>query len=128
MSDLSRALQEPWPGLAIQRMGVSVGIWAFLASEILFFSGLFITYAVYRVANEQAFLVAGAATELFYGTLNTAILLTSSMTMTVALRASGARLRQTTIACLAITAVLGLAFLFCKGLEYRDDITKHLFP
>jgi cytochrome c oxidase subunit 3 len=128
MSDVSSALQEPWPDLAVQRTGVSVGIWAFLASEILFFSGLFITYAVYRVSNEQAFQVAGAETELFYGTLNTAILLTSSMTMMVALRASGVRFRQMTIACLAITAVLGLAFLFCKGLEYRDDITKHLFP
>ena len=128
MSDLSRALQEPWPDLEVQRTGVSVGIWAFLASEILFFSGLFIAYAVYRVSNIHAFQLAGAETELFYGTLNTAILLTSSMTMTVALRASGARLRQVTIACLAITAVLGLAFLFCKGLEYRDDLTKHLFP
>src|SRR5579863_2518086 len=128
MSDLSRALREPWPSLEVQRTGVSVGIWAFLASEILFFSGLFITYAVYRVSNMQAFQVAGKETELFYGTLNTAILLTSSMTVTVALRASGARLRQMTVACLAVTAVLGLAFLFCKGLEYRDDITKHLFP
>jgi cytochrome c oxidase subunit 3 len=128
MSDVSPALQEPWPDLAVQRTGVSVGIWAFLASEILFFSGLFITYAVYRVSNEQAFQVAGKETELFYGTLNTAILLTSSMTMTVALRASGARLRQLTIICLAVTAVLGLAFLFCKGLEYRDDLTKNLFP
>jgi cytochrome c oxidase subunit 3 len=128
MSDVSPALQEPWPDLAVQRTGVSVGIWAFLASEILFFSGLFITYAVYRVSNEQAFQVAGRETELFYGTLNTAILLTSSMTMTVALRASGARLRQLTIICLAATAALGLAFLFCKGLEYRDDLTKNLFP
>jgi cytochrome c oxidase subunit 3 len=128
MSDASRALQEPWPDLAVQRTGVSVGIWAFLASEILFFSGLFITYAVYRTFNAEAFRTAAAETELFYGTVNTAILLTSSMTMTVALRASSARLRQMTIACLAATAVLGLAFLFCKGLEYRDDLAKHLFP
>jgi cytochrome c oxidase subunit 3 len=128
MSDASRALQEPWPDLAVQRTGVSVGIWAFLASEILFFSGLFITYAVYRAFNAEAFRIAAAETELFYGTVNTAILLTSSMTMTVALRASSARLRQVTIACLAATAVLGLAFLFCKGLEYRDDLAKHLFP
>jgi cytochrome c oxidase subunit 3 len=128
MSDASRALQEPWPDLAVQRTGVSVGVWAFLASEILFFSGLFITYAVYRTFNAEAFRTAAPETELFYGTVNTAILLTSSMTMTVALRASSARLRQMTIACLAATAVLGLAFLFCKGLEYRDDLAKHLFP
>ena len=128
MSGASGALQEPWPNLAVQREGVHFGIWVFLASEILFFSGLFITYAVYRSFNPDAFYAAAAHTELFYGTLNTAILLTSSMVMTVALRASAARLRGITLACLALTALLGLAFLFCKGLEYRDDLHKHLFP
>jgi cytochrome c oxidase subunit III len=128
MSEASGALQEPWPDLALQRQGVSVGIWVFLASEILFFSGLFITYAIYRVLNPQAFQEAAAHTEIFYGTLNTGILLTSSMTMTVALRASSERLRGTTLAFLLVTLVLGLAFIGCKGLEYHDDLKKHLFP
>ena len=128
MSDASRALREPWPDLAVQRTGVGLGIWVFLASEILFFSGLFITYAVYRALHSQAFQIAAAHSELSYGTLNTAVLLTSSMTMTVALRAANMRLRQLTVTCLAVTAALGLAFLFCKGLEYRDDLAKHLFP
>jgi cytochrome c oxidase subunit 3 len=128
MSDLSRAVQEPWPNLAVQRQGVSVGIWVFIASEILFFSGLFISYAVYRSFNPEAFRAAAAQTELFYGTLNTGILLTSSMVMTVALRASTAQLRGVTLACLGLTALLGVAFLFCKGLEYRDDLHKNLFP
>jgi cytochrome c oxidase subunit 3 len=114
--------------LALQRQGVAVGIWVFLASEILFFSGLFITYAVYRALNPQAFQEAAAHTEIFYGTLNTGILLTSSMTMTVALRAASERLRGITLALLLITLVLGLAFIGCKGLEYHDDLTKHLFP
>jgi cytochrome c oxidase subunit 3 len=128
MSDVPGALQEPWPDLAVQREGVSLGIWVFLASEILFFSGLFVTYAIYRSFNPQAFQVAAAQTELFYGTLNTVILLTSSMVMTVALRASTARLRGIALICLTVTALLGVAFLFCKGLEYRDDLHKHLFP
>jgi len=128
MSDVSRALQEPWPDLAAQRKGVHFGVWVFLASEILFFSGLFITYAVYRSFNPQAFAEAAKHTEIFYGTLNTGLLLTSSMTMTVALRAATARLRGLTLATLALTAALGLAFLFCKGLEYNDDLAKHLFP
>jgi len=128
MSDVSRALQEPWPDLAVQREGVHFGIWVFLASEILFFSGLFITYAVYRSFNAQAFAEAARHTELFYGTLNTGLLLTSSLTMTVALRAANARLRGITLAALALTVLLGLAFLFCKGLEYHDDLTKNLFP
>lgn len=128
MSDVPGALQEPWPDLAVQREGVSLGIWVFLASEILFFSGLFVTYAIYRSFNPQAFQVAAAQTELFYGTLNTVILLTSSMVMTVALRASTAQLRGIALICLTVTALLGVAFLFCKGLEYRDDLHKNLFP
>ena len=128
MSEASRALQEPWPDLAIQREGVHVGVWVFLASEILFFSGLFITYAVYRSFNQEAFQEAAKHTEILYGTINTGLLLTSSMTMTVALRAASAELRRLTLYCLIATALLGAAFLFCKGLEYHDDLEKHLFP
>lgn len=128
MSDAPSALQEPWPNLAIQREAVSFGIWVFLASEILFFSGLFITYAVYRNFNPEAFSTAAKQTEIFYGTINTGLLLTSSMVMTVALRAATERLRGITLICLVITALLGFAFLLCKGLEYHDDLTKNLFP
>ena len=128
MSNVSRALQEPWPDLAVQREGVHFGIWVFLASEILFFSGLFLTYAVYRSFNPQAFAEAGRHAEIFYGTLNTGLLLTSSMTMAVALRASRARSRRITLTALALTVLLGFGFLFCKGLEYHDDLSKHLFP
>jgi cytochrome c oxidase subunit III len=122
------ALQEPWPNLRLQREGVSVGMWMFLASEVLFFGGLFATYAVYRSFNAEAFRVAGAHTEILYGSINTVLLLTSSLTMTVALRAATARMREATLVCLALTAAIGLAFLACKGLEYHDDLSKHLFP
>lgn len=128
MSDVSRALRPPWPNLAVQREGVHFGIWVFLASEILFFSGLFVTYSIYRSFNPRAFAEAGRHAELFYGTINTALLLTSSMTMAVALRASKARLRKMTLMTLALTLLLGLGFLLCKGLEYRDDLSEHLFP
>ena len=128
MSDISRALQEPWPDLELQREGVNFGIWVFLASEVLFFSGLFITYAVYRYFNAEAFAEAAKETELLYGTINTGLLLTSSVTMTIALRAATARLRGITLAMLLVSALLGCAFLACKGVEYHDDLTKHLFP
>jgi cytochrome c oxidase subunit III len=128
MSDLARALQEPWPDLRLQREGVSLGVWFFLASEVLFFGGLFATYAVYRSFNADAFRVAGAQTAIVYGSINTVLLLTSSLTMTVALRAATARLRDLTLLCLGATAALGAAFLICKGLEYRADLAKHLVP
>lgn len=128
MSDVSAAIQEPWPDLAVQREGVGLGVWAFLASEILFFGALIATYAVYRSFNADAFSQAAEHTELLYGTINTVLLLSSSMTMTVALRASEARLRRATIVCLMVTLALGLAFLLVKGLEYKDDLDKGLFP
>ena len=124
----SAGLQEPWPNHALQRQGVGVGMWMFLMSEVLFFAALFVIYAVYRCFNAEAFRTAAAHTDLSYGAPNTAILLTSSLTMTIALRAAGARLRRLTILCLLATAALGAAFIALKGLEYHDDLTKSLFP
>lgn len=134
MSDIAVApsetagLREPWPNRALQREGVGVGMWIFLMSEVLFFAALFITYAVYRSLNADVFRIAARHTELVYGATNTAILLTSSLTMTVALRAATARLRELTIACLLLTALFGIAFLTVKGLEYHSDLEKSLFP
>ncbi len=126
MSDT--ALREPWSDLRMQREGVGLGMWIFLASELLFFGGLFVSYAVYRSFNEDAFRLASAHTQILYGSINTALLLTSSFTMTIALRAATAELRSLTLVCLGVTAALGIVFLACKGLEYREDLKEHLFP
>ena len=126
MSDA--ALREPWSDLRMQREGVGLGMWIFLASEVLFFGGLFVSYAVYRSFNEDAFRLASAHTQILYGSINTALLLTSSLTMTIALRAATAELRSLTLVCLGVTAALGIVFLACKGLEYREDLKEHLFP
>jgi cytochrome c oxidase subunit III len=126
MSDA--ALREPWSDLRMQREGVGLGMWIFLASEVLFFSGLFVSYAVYRSFNEDAFRLASAHTQILYGSINTGLLLTSSFTMTIALRAATAELRSLTLVCLAVTAALGIVFLACKGLEYREDLKEHLLP
>jgi heme/copper-type cytochrome/quinol oxidase subunit 3 len=128
MTDLSGALQEPWSDLRLQREAVGLGMWFFLASEVLFFAALFCSYAVYRSFNAEAFRIAAAHTQVIYGTINLGLLLTSSFTMTVALRAATAQLRRLTLACLGATAVLGIAFLITKGLEYRSDIDEHLIP
>lgn len=128
MSDTAGALQHPWPNLRLQREGVSLGMWIFLASEVLFFGGLFVSYAIYRSFNAEAFRIAGEHTKIIYGSINLALLLTSSLTMTVALRAATVNMRRLTLACLAATATLGVLFLICKGLEYRADLAAHLFP
>jgi cytochrome c oxidase subunit III len=128
MSDAAAALREPWPDLDRQRQGVTVGIWLFIVSEVLFFGTLFLGYAVYRTLYPEAFRIAAAETEVFYGSVNLVLLLTSSATMTVAVDASRQGMRRTIIACLALTVLLGSAFLIFKGFEYRDDLAKDLLP
>lgn len=130
MSDESALLREPWIDFGWQREAGKFGIWVFLASETLFFGALLLTYTVCRIEHPDAFAAAGRETNVWYGTINTAVLLTSSLTMAVAAQAAeeSARLRRLVIACLMITAMLGLAFIVIKGFEYKEDIDKHLVP
>jgi cytochrome c oxidase subunit 3 len=69
-------------------------MWTFLASEILLFGGLFAAFAVYRGMYASAFAEAAKRTDLLYGTLNTAILLTSSLTMALAVESALIRRRK----------------------------------
>jgi cytochrome c oxidase subunit 3 len=128
MSEISRALHEPWPSLARQKEAVSFGMWVFLASEILFFGGLFLAYTLYRNIYPHGFVAAARETEAFFGTFNTAVLMTSSLTMAVAVRAAENKMRRLTFWCLVATASLGTLFLIAKGFEYHDDIVNRLVP
>src|SRR6476620_5959321 len=124
----SGVLKEPWHELSRQREGATFGIWVFLASEALFFGALLLLYTVDRISNPQVFIMAGRETDIWYGTINTAVLMTSSLTMAVAAQAAEADMRRLTIWCLAGTVALGLLFLVFKGFEYAEDIDKNLVP
>lgn len=128
MSDAPALLKEPWHDLARQREGATFGIWVFLASELLFFGALLLTYTVYRIENPQAFAAAARETDIWYGTVNTAVLMTSSLTMAVAAQGAEKDFRRLVVWCLAATAALGLTFGVLKGFEYAEDIRKGLVP
>ena len=130
MTDTTGLLREPWEYFERQRGAGKFGIWVFLASEVLFFGALMLTYTVCRIDHPDAFAAAGRETNIWYGTINTAILLTSSFTMAVASQAAsaGRDFRRLVISCLAATASFGLLFLAVKAFEYREDIDKHLLP
>jgi cytochrome c oxidase subunit 3 len=128
MSETAAALREPWETLPRQREAATFGLWVFLASELLFFGGLLLCYAVFRVIHTQGFDAGAHETNPWFGTANTAVLLTSSLTMAMAARGGEAGLRRTALWCLAATAALGLTFLVIKGFEYREDIVEHLVP
>lgn len=128
MTASTNVLRPPWKELSRQKEGATFGVWVFFASELLFFGSLLLLYTAYRIANPDAFIAAGRETDIWYGTVNTAALMTSSLTMAVAAQAAEADTRRLTIWCLGATVLLGLMFLVFKGFEYAEDIEKNLVP
>jgi cytochrome c oxidase subunit III len=105
------------------------GMWLFLASEMLFFGVLFLSWIFCRHWNQAGFDVGARQTELVFGTLNTVILVTSSVAYTAGTTFMEAGNTRRLIQCCVLTWLLGLAFLILKfGLEWHDDFAKHLFP
>ncbi len=105
-----------------------LGMWIFLATEVLFFGGLFLAYIVYRHFYFNEFVAASKRTEVLFGTINSIILLTSSLTMALAVHAAKENYRRQISRWLYVTLFLGVAFLAVKGLEYHDDIANKLIP
>jgi cytochrome c oxidase subunit 3 len=128
VSDAHTALQEQFEEMPQQKEAATLGMWAFLATEVLFFGPMFMSYIAYRYAYPQAFAAASHHTILLYGTINTAILLTSSLTMVLAVNAAQENNRKWMFRYLASTVFLGLLFLGVKGLEYHQDLREHLWP
>lgn len=122
------ALNEPWSTAERQRVATQFGLWSFLATETLFFGGLLLFYTVARVTHPAGFTAGAREAEVVFGSVNTVVLLTSSLTMAVAERAVREGLVALARAMLAATVALGLAFLVVKGFEYASDIDKHLVP
>jgi cytochrome c oxidase subunit 3 len=107
---------------------LELGMWTFLSTEVLLFGGLILTYFVYRHADPQGFLAAGKETKIVIGTINTAVLLTSSFCVAAALQAAEQRSRSATRLLLVAAAALGLVFLVLKGVEYSEEYREHLVP
>jgi cytochrome c oxidase subunit III len=111
-----------------QRDAVTMGMWVFLVTEIMFFGGLFASYVVYRASYPAAFAVASQALDIKLGTLNTAVLLVSSFTMVVAVFGSQTGRRRLLVGGLALTITLGLVFLAIKFYEYYQKYVERHIP
>ena len=81
-------LQSHFDSFEQQQEASYLGMWAFLVTEILFFGGVFTAYLVYRTANQLAFAAASNMLDLQWGTINTAVLIGSSLTMALAVWAA----------------------------------------
>ncbi|WP_156678110.1 cytochrome c oxidase subunit 3 [Sphingomonas profundi] len=126
MSDT--ALNAPWATADRQRVATQFGMWAFLATETLFFGAIFLFYAVARWSHPAGFLAGAREADAWFGSANTIVLLTSSLTMAIAERGVRAGLVALARAMYALTIALGLCFLTIKGFEYAKDISEHLIP
>jgi cytochrome c oxidase subunit 3 len=121
-------LAHHFADLEQQHEVASLGMWIFLATELMVFGGLFTAYTVYRVSYPAEFAEASRRLNLAFGGVNTIVLLASSLTMALAVYGAQVGRRQFMVVCLALTALLGTAFLVIKGFEYHGDYEENLVP
>jgi cytochrome c oxidase subunit 3 len=111
-----------------QQQAATLGMWVFLVTEILFFGGMFLGYIVYRSMYPAAFAQASSRLEVVLGTLNTGILLCSSLTMAVAVHEVRTGNRRAAAVFLLMTMALGAGFLGIKSYEYYQKYEEGLIP
>jgi cytochrome c oxidase subunit III len=111
-----------------REMANDLGMWTFIATEVLFFSALFTAYVIYRATFPAEFSAGSHALNFWKGTFNTGVLLTSSLTMAMADAFMKMGRRPAFRACLLATAVLGTLFLAIKFSEYREMYLKGMVP
>ena len=128
MTERTNTVAEQFEDLPQQREAATLGMWTFLATEVLFFGGLFLVYTVYRHFYFNEFAAASKRTDVLYGTVNSVLLITSSLTMALAVQSAKLLRHKATASFLVWTICLGLSFLVIKGFEYHEDILNRLVP
>jgi cytochrome c oxidase subunit 3 len=123
-----RGLKHHFRDLTQQQSASNLGMWAFIAQEVMFFGGLFLTYTVYRSQYPDVFAIASHHLNVPLGAFNTAVLICSSLTMALAVHAAALGKRQQIVAYLILTVLLGGVFLGVKAYEYNDKFEHHLVP
>jgi cytochrome c oxidase subunit 3 len=121
-------LQHHFDDMGQQFDSATLGMWAFLLTEIMFFGGMFGAYAVYRSTYPEAFASTSHHMDTLLGGINTAVLICSSLTMALAVRAAQVGSKKGLIWFLIGTLFFGLIFLGIKGVEYHEKWVEHLIP
>jgi cytochrome c oxidase subunit 3 len=121
-------LQHHFETMQQQKEASTLGMWLFLLTEVLFFGGLFFAYLLYRMWYFEAFAEASRTIAIAPGLINTAVLIGSSLTMALGVRAAQTSQRSATVRWLILTIVLGLVFLGIKVYEYADKFEHHHVP
>ena len=122
------ALREQFDTAEQQKDASTLGMWVFLITEVMFFGGLFLLYTVYRHLYPMVFAVASSSLNAVIGAVNTAVLLCSSYTMVLAVRAAQLGQRKAIVIFLILTLILGFAFLGVKAYEWNVKFEEHHVP
>jgi cytochrome c oxidase subunit III len=113
---------------AQQKDASTLGMWLFLITEVMFFGGMFLVYTVYRNAYPEIFARASSSLNVYIGAANTVVLLCSSFTMVLAVRAAQLGQRKAIILFLILTLILGGVFLGVKAYEWNEKFQEHHIP
>jgi cytochrome c oxidase subunit 3 len=119
---------EQFQETAQQDEAATLGMWAFLATEVLFFGGMFMSFYAYRLRWPESFAAGAQELKRYLGTINTAVLLTSSYTMALAVHAARHGDTRALVRRLLLTAAIGIVFLAIKGTEYAIEYHDQLVP
>jgi cytochrome c oxidase subunit III len=126
--DAAEPLGDAYRSLGQQRAASELGMWLFLATELMFFGGLFTAYTVYRVIYPAGFAEGSRHLELPFGATNTVILIVSSVFMVLAVRSAQLGDRRRMVWFLVATVALGTLFLIVKGVEYYRHFLDGTVP
>jgi cytochrome c oxidase subunit III len=121
-------LAHQFEDLSQQHDADTFGIWLFLVTEIMFFGGVFLGYAVLRWLYFAAFEGGSHLLDVRLGAINTVVLLGSSLTMALSVRSAQTGNRRSLILFLTLTMILGGAFLGVKAYEYHQKFSEHIVP
>ena len=122
------ALREQFNTAEQQKDASGLGMWIFLITEVMFFGGMFAAYTVYRHIYPGVFGAASRTLNTTIGAINTAVLLCSSFTMVLAVRAGQLGRRKQIMVFLILTLILGTMFLGVKGYEWNEKYVEHHIP
>ena len=117
-----------FPNLRQQEHAARIGMWLFLATELLLFGGLFTAYSVYRFLYPAGFAASSEHLSVAAGTINTVVLITSSLTVALAHHFATHGKGRSAALCLAVTLAFALVFLAIKGWEWSHDFEEGLLP
>ena len=122
------ALREQFDTAEQQKDASTLGMWIFLITEIMFFGGMFAAYTIYRSAYPTVFAVASSSLNVTICAINTCVLLLSSFTMVMAVRAGQMGKRNMIIIFLILTLIFGCIFLGVKAYEWNEKYVEHHMP